>query len=122
MKISELRQIIKEEIADALSNSGMPNNLERELDNIAKKLKASIDSNDRFSITVLPPTKLDGKMYYGIEQDDPERFNEFKYGAYAVKEAWGPVARVLGLESDEYDVIEHVIDTLRDKKLIHIEW
>ena len=122
MKISELRQIIKEEIADALSNSGMPNNLERELDNIAKKLKASIDSNDRLSITVLPPTKLDGKMYYGIEQDDPERFNEFKYGAYAVKEAWGPVARVLGLESDEYDVIEHVIDTLRDKKLIHIEW
>ena len=122
MKISELRTIIKEEIAGALSDSGMPNNLEKELDNIAKKLKASVDSDDRLSITVLPPTEIDGKMYYGIEQDDPERFNEFKYGAYAVEEAWGPVSRVLGLEFDEYDAIDHTMKVLRDKKLIDLEW
>ena len=118
MKISELRQIIKEEIADALGSKSSF----QDLDNIAQKLKASVDSDDPLSITVNPPTKIDGKMYYGIEQDDPERFNEFKYGAYAVKEAWGPISRVLGLESDDYDAIDYVIDTLRNKKLIHLEW
>lgn len=105
-----------------LSDSGMPNNLEKELDNIAKKLKASVDSDDRLSITVLPPTKLDGKMYYGIEKDDPERFNQFKYGAYAVKEAWGPVSRILGISFDDFDKMDKIVSALRAKKLIDLEW
>lgn len=119
MKISELRTIIREEITKRLSEEEKSLT---SLEDIAIAFKKSIDSDDRLSITVLPPTKLDGKMYYGIEQDDPERFNEFKYGAYAVKEAWGPVSRILGISSDEFDKINKIVSALRDKKLIDLEW
>lgn len=99
------------------------------LEKFAIALKKSIDSNDRFTIRLIPPMRLDGKMYYGIEKDDPERFNQFKYGSYAVEEPWGIIANMLGLdfEGEEYgrdthDTINKLMKSLRAKKLIDLEW
>ena len=99
------------------------------LERFAIALKKSIDSDDRSSITVNRPIKLDDKMYYGIEQDDPERFNQFKYGSYSVEEPWGIIARMLGLDfegegygKDTYDTINKLMKSLRAKKLIDLEW
>lgn len=97
----------------------------KELDDIAKKIRASLDSNDRFTMMAIPPTKIDGKMYYGIEKDDPKRFKEFKYGAYAVMEPWVELAHILNLDPDDSktdDIIDDVVSNLRKKKLIYIEW
>ena len=99
------------------------------LEKFAIALKKSIDSNDRFTIRPIPPMRIDGKMYYGIEKDDPERFNQFKYGSYAVEEPWGVIANMLGLDfegegygKDTYDTIDKLMVSLRDKKLIDLEW
>jgi hypothetical protein len=99
------------------------------LEKFAIALKKSIDSNDRFTIRPIPPTRIDGKMYYGIEKDDPERFNQFKYGSYAVEEPWGIIANMLGLDfegegygKDTYDTIDKLMVSLRAKKLIDLEW
>lgn len=97
------------------------------LEDIAIAFKKSIDSDDPFSITVNPPTKLDGKMYYGIKQDNPKRFKKFKYGAYSVKEPWIPISRILrslGLEisPDDDEKINKIVSALRNKKLIDLEW
>lgn len=98
------------------------------LERFAVALKKSIDSNDRFTIRPIPPMRIDGKMYYGIEKDDPERFNQFKYGSYVVEESWGVIANILGLVEgegygkDTYDTIDKLMVSLRDKKLIDLEW
>ena len=99
------------------------------LEKFAIALKKSIDSGDRFSVRPIPPTRIDGKMYYGIEKDDPERFNQFKYGSYAVEEPWGAIAGMLGLDfegegygKDTYDTIDKLMVSLRAKKLIDLEW
>ena len=101
MKISELRQIIKEEIADALGSKPSF----QDLDDIAKELKAAIDNDDIKVHTLI---------------SEPE--GEFTYGAYGIEENWGALARILGLNLDDDDAIDYVIDTLRNKKLIHLEW
>ncbi len=119
-------EIVKEEIAGRLNEEEeTTSNLEK----FAIALKKSIDSNDRFTIRPIPPTRIDGKMYYGIEKDDPERFNQFKYGSYAVEEPWGIIANMLGLnfEDEEYgrdthDTINKLMKSLRTKKLIDLEW
>ena len=99
------------------------------LEKFAIALKKSIDSGDRFSVRPIPPTRIDGKMYYGIEKDYPERFNQFKYGSYAVEEPWGAIASMLGLDfegegygRDTYDTIRKLMVSLRAKKLIDLEW
>ncbi len=99
------------------------------LEKFAIALKKSIDSGDRSSVRPIPPTRIDGKMYYGIEKDDPERFNQFKYGSYAVEEPWGAIAGMLGLDfegegygKDTYDTIDKLMVSLRAKKLIDLEW
>ena len=99
------------------------------LERFAIALKKSIDSNDRFTIRPIPPMRIDDKMYYGIEKDDPERFNQFKYGSYAVEEPCGVIANMLGLDfegegygKDTYDTIDKLMVSLRDKKLIDLEW
>ena len=101
MKISELRQIIKEEIEDVLGSKPSF----QKLDDIAKELKAAVDSGEIKVHTLI---------------SEPE--DEFAYGAYGIYENWGALARILGLNLDDDDAIDYVIDTLRNKKLIHLEW
>ena len=111
MKISKLRQIIKEEIANALGSKPSF----QDLDDIAKELKAAVDSGE-IKVHTLISEPVQGATPSSIQGDG------FKYGAYAVEEAWGPVSRALGLNIDDYDAMDYVIDTLRNKKLIHLEW
>ena len=111
MKISELRQIIKEEIADALGSKPSF----RALDDVAKKLKAAVDSGE-IKVHTLISEPVQGATPSSIQNDG------FKYGAYGISENWGALAGILGLDIDDDDAIDYVIDTLRNKKLIHLEW
>ena len=111
MKISELRQIIKEEIADALGSKPSF----QDLDDIAKELKAAVDSGE-IKVHTLISEPVQGATPSSIQNDG------FKYGAYGIYENWGALARILGLNLDDDDAIDYVIDTLRNKKLIHLEW
>lgn len=85
------------------------------LERFAIALKASVDSPERFTI----------KAHTIISEPG----DEFKYGSYAVEEAWGPIANILGLDfegeeygRDTYDKIDKLMVALRNKKLIDLEW
>lgn len=86
------------------------------LEKLAKKIKASIDSDDRFSIYVSKVISEPG--------------SEFKYGSYAVRGgAADYIAKMLGLDFEgegygesTYTTIDKVMEALRTKKLIDLEW
>jgi hypothetical protein len=92
------------------------------LEQLAKKIKASIDSNDRFSIYV---SKVISEPR---SEKNPE--GEFKYGSYAVRGgAADYIAKMLGLDFEgegygesTYTTIDKVMEALRTKKLIDLEW
>lgn len=85
------------------------------LERFAIAIKKSVDSPERFTINAHTIISEPG--------------DEFKYGSYAVEEAWGPIANILGLDfegeeygRDTYDKIDKLLLALRNKKLIDLEW
>jgi len=91
------------------------------LEKFAIALKKSIDSNDRFTI------RVDKVISEPRSEENPE--GEFKYGSYVVREPWGVIANMLGLDfegegygKDTYDTIDKLMVSLRAKKLIDLEW
>ena len=85
------------------------------LERFAIAIKKSVDSPERFTINAHTIISEPG--------------DEFKYGSYAVNEAWGPMANILGLDYegeeygiDTYDKIEKLLLALKNKKLIDLEW
>lgn len=61
-----------------------------------------------------------------------QTFNNYKYGAYAVSEAWSDMADIIapyfnyqsyGLNGTEYvELIDVVMDELKKQNLIYLEW
>ena len=121
MNISELRTIIKEEIANRLEVINEEEEMISNLEKFAIALKKSIDSNDRFTIRV--------DKVISEPRSDKNPNAEFKYGSYVIREPWVTIANMLGLDfegeedgKDTYNMINKLMKSLRAKKLIHLDW